>query len=204
LQTAPRGAADGGTKDVEVVAERRIRVRRGPRPITIIIAVLVAILSLGAMVAVIFGAWPPRSESVSVPPTPISTFVNGLTVEKVGAPRQEGDQIIITVRVTNNVKVPPALLGTPTPNAPTHVPEPATVRNGTIKVFFYDKPAGDATRTIVGSAVGNVTDLKPGESKEIQIVAIGVGEYCEGCFEVFPDTIWTDKDPVASTATPAP
>ncbi len=204
MQTAPRGAADRGTKDVEVVAERRTRVRRGPRPITIIIAVIIALLSLGAMFAVISGVWPPRNEFESVPPTPVSTYVNGLTVEKIGAPRQDGEQIIVTVRVTNNVKVPPGAQGTPTPNAPTHVPEPATVRNGTVKVFFYDKPAGDSSRAIVGSAVGNVIDLKPGESKEVQIVAIGVGEYCEGCFEAFPDTIWTDKDIVNSTATPAP
>lgn len=204
MQTAPRGAADRGTKEVEVIVERRGRVRRGPRPITIIITALVALLSFGAMFAVISGAWPPRSEPVVIIPTPVSTYVNGLAVEKVGAPRKEGDQVIVTVKVTNNVKVPPPVQGTPTPNAPTPLPEPSTVRNGTVKVFFYDKPVGDPSRAIVGSAVGNVTELKPGESKEIEIVAIGVGEYCDGCYEAFPDTIWTDKDTVISPATPAP
>ncbi|MEO6457085.1 MAG: hypothetical protein ABIO92_02250 [Chloroflexia bacterium] len=204
MQIAPRGAAERGAKDVEVVTPRRARKRRGISPTAIIIAVVLTVLSLGAMFAVIGGFWPPRSTTPSVVPTPISPSVNGLAVEIVGAPRREGDQVFVKMRVTNNVKVPGNTQGTTTPNAPTPVPEPANLNNGSVKVFFYDKPSTDNARALVGSAIGNVIDLKYGESKQIEVVGAGVGEFCEGCYEAFPDTIWTDKDTGLSTATPGP
>lgn len=207
MQTAPRGAADRGAKDVEVVvpvAARQARKRRGISPTAIIIAAVLTVLSLGTMFAVISGFWPPRSTTPNVVPTPISPSVNGMAVEIVEAPRREGDQIIIKVRVTNNVKVPGNTQGTTTPNAPTSEPEPANLNNGSVKVFFYDRPSTDHARALIGSAIGNVTDLKYGESKEIEVVGAGVGEFCEGCYEAFPDSIWTDKDAGISTATPGP
>ena len=204
MQTAPHGAADRGAKDVEVVVPRQARKRRGISPTAIIIAVVVTVLSLATMFAVIAGFWPPRSTEPSVVPTPVSPSVNGMVVEIVEAPRREGDQIYVKVRVTNNVKVPGNSQGTTTPNAPTPQPEPANLNNGTVKVFFYDRPSTNHARAIVGSAIGNVTDLKYGESKEIEVVGTGVGEFCEGCYEAFPDTIWTDKDMGIVTATPGP
>ena len=204
MQTAPRGAADRGTKEVEVVVPSKTRKRRGISPTAIIIAVGLTVLSLGAMFVVIAGIWPLRSTTPDVRPTPVSPSVNGMAVEVAEAPRQEGDQIIVKVRVTNNVKVPGNTQGTTTPDAPTPQPEPANLNNGSIKVFFYDKPSTDHSRAIVGSAIGNVTDLKYGESKEIKVVGTGIGEFCEGCYEALPDTIWTDKDAGISTATPGP
>lgn len=204
MQTAPRGAADRGAKDVEVVVPRQARKRRGISPTAIIIAAVVTALSLGSMFAVIGGFWPPRSTTPSVVPTPVSPSVNGMAVEIVEAPRWEGDQILVKVRVTNNVKVPGNTQGTITLDAPTPEPEPANLNNGSVKVFFYDRPSTDHARALVGSAIGNVTDLKYGESKEIEVVGAGVGEFCTGCYEAFPDTIWTDKDTGISTATPGP
>lgn len=204
MQTAPRGAADRGAKDVEVVVPRQARKRRGISPTAIIIAAVLTVLSLGAMFSVIGGFWPPRSTTPSVVPTPISPSVNGLVVEIVGTPRREGDQVFVKVRVTNNVKVPGNTLGTVTADGPTPVPEPANLNNGSVKVFFYDKPSTDNARALVGSAIGNVTDLKYGASKQIEVFGAGVGEFCMDCYEAFPDTIWTDKDTGISPATPGP
>ena len=204
MQTAPRGAADRGAKDVEVVVPVAPKKRRGISPTAIIIAAVVTVLSLGTMLAAGGGFWPLQSTEPDVVPTPVSPSVNGMVVEILQAPRRDGDQIYVTLRVTNNVMVPGNTQGTTTPNAPTPVPEPANLNNGSVKVFFYDKPSTDHARTKVGSAIGNVTDLKYGESKEIEVVGIGIGEFCEGCYEAFPDTIWTDKDTGISTATPGP
>ncbi len=204
MQTAPRGAADRGAKDVEVVAPAVPRKRRGISPTAIIIAAVLTVLSLGTMLAAGGGFWPLRSTEPNVVPTPVSPSANGMAVEVVGAPQRDGDQILIKVRVTNNVQVPGNTQGTVTTDAPTPQPVPANLNNGSVKVFFYDRPSTDNARALVGSAVGNVIDLKYGESKEIEVVGTGGGEFCEGCYEAFPDTIWTDKDVGISTATPGP
>lgn len=204
MQTAPRGAADPGTKDVQVVVDKRTRARRSPRPITLAIAALVAVLSFGVMTAVLTGNWPPgRTEALTLP-TPVSVYVNELQVETVGEPKRQGDQWIVRVRATNMVNMPVAPQGTVTRDSPTPALEPVDLRNATVKVLFFDKPSSDATRLIVGSAVGNVTNLPFGKSKEIDVVATGLGEFCTGCYEVFPATIWTTKDFTDATTTPSP
>ena len=202
MQTAPRDAADRSTKDVSVAPRVAVRKRRGVSPTVIAIAAILTVLSLGTMFAVIGGFWPPRSAAPSVPPTPISQSATGLEVEVIGEPRREGDQVFATVRVTNNVKVPDIVRGTVTAEGPTPEPVPANLNNGSVKVFFYDLPSNDPARVLVGSAIGNVVDLKFGESKEIEVVGTGIGQFCTGCFEAFPDTVWTDRDVIESTPAP--
>jgi hypothetical protein len=154
------------------------------------------------MVGYAQGFWPPNfgGEGVVaiVTPTPRAPHFAGLLAEKAGEPRQEGEQWIVPVKVTNRVEQSPAVRGTPTPNAPTPQPEQARVINGSVKVLFYN-----AEHEIVGGGNGNVLDLAYGESKNIEVVATAVGEFTD--YVVFADSVWTDKDVIPTPeGSPAP
>ncbi|HUP27487.1 MAG TPA: hypothetical protein VM409_03555 [Chloroflexia bacterium] len=207
MQRAPGRAVGSGPKQVEVEVVPRPKSRRRLRPATIGIAALVTLLTLGAMIAALvasrngqplIGSTGPE---VTIP-TPTSLFAVGIKVEKAGSARTENEQVIVPLKVTNNVMQPPPVQGTHVAGAATPQPEQAKINNATVKVLFYDKPSSDATRKVVGSAIGNVQDLKFGESKQIDVVATAVGEFCDGCYEAFPDTVWTDKDVVKANGAP--
>jgi hypothetical protein len=192
------------------VAPRRTKAKARPKPITIVIIVLVGLLSIG-LVAISWpalGLWP-FGQGAANPVgmvTPTSHFASGLTLEKQGEPVKEqvkdGDtvtyNVTVTVKLTNGVQQPPAASGTPTPGAPTPAPEPAKVYNATVKAIFYDRAASDPARQVVGSGVGNYHNpegLEYGASDTMQIVATGLTQDFVD-YEVFPDTVWTDKDPI--------
>ncbi len=191
--------------------ERR-RVRKRPKPATLVLAGLTTLVVLGLMIVTatgsLFGFWPPRGPGPAGGITPdiqanatqeariAAISASGLKVEKAGAPRKEGDQVIVQVKVTNNLKISAPLAGTPTPDAATPTAAPANLLNGTVKVLFYaeDTSVKPAKRQLVGGAYGNVLDLPYGQSKTIDVVATGIGEFND--YEVIPDAIWTDKDAV--------
>jgi hypothetical protein len=203
------------TASGDVVRKRRAGARRRLRPITWVILAILVVAAFGTMVLVLTGLWPLGGGVEQTPPgsvTPTSQFAAGLTkdtglkVEKAGDPVRQGDQITVKVKVTNKVMQPPLPQGTPTPGAATPEPVPAKVYNATVKVLFYwwpdDQPRTDKNTKIVGSAVGNYFNpqgLANGESATIDVVAIGVGDFKD--YQLFPDTVWTDKDPV-KTPTP--
>lgn len=193
------------TASRDVVTKRKAGARRPLRPITWVILGIILAAIIATMAMVLTGIWP-LGGGVSEPPagqfTPTSPYAAGVKVEKVGEPVRDGDQVTLKVKITNGVMQPPAVHGTPTPGAPTPGPEPAKVYNVTVKVLFYDKAASDPSKKIVGSALGNYFNkdgLENGQSATLDVVAIGVGDYQD--YQVFPDTIWTDKDPIK---TPAP
>ncbi|HYP40415.1 MAG TPA: hypothetical protein VEX13_08635 [Chloroflexia bacterium] len=191
------------TAGAEVSGKRRPRARKGPRPITIILAVLIGVLSLVAVALPLLGQWPlnfggSSDQHVIGVPTPASPYAMGLKVEKVGVPTRmgEGNQWVVTLKVTNMVEQPP--LVTPTPAAPTPVPEQAKVLTGFVKVILYD-----AMNKPVGGGNGFVRDLEYGQSKEVDVVVIAYGDFTH--YEAYPDAVTTDKDPViAPGSTPNP
>ena len=187
------------TAGAEVSGKRRQRARKGPRPITIILAVLIGVLSLGAVALPLLGQWPlnlggSSEEHVIGVPTPLSPYARGLKVEKVGEPKKMGEenQWVVTVKVTNMVMQPPLI--TPTPAAPTPVPEQANVVTGFVKVILYD-----AANKPVGGGHGFVRDLAYGQSKEVDVVVIAYGDFTH--YEAYPDAVTTDKDPVPPPGT---
>jgi hypothetical protein len=159
------------------------------------------------MLSVLLGIYPPRTPeggqqtTILKEPTstPISANAAQIQVEKVGEPVKSGDTVTVTVRVTNNVNASPHVPGN-TEGAATPPPEPATVLNATIKVYFY--MGSGATREIAGSGIGNVVNLKYGESAEVQIPCTPVEEFSD--WEALPSTVWTDKDPVKQEAESGP
>ncbi|MEO8286774.1 MAG: hypothetical protein ABI670_10110 [Chloroflexota bacterium] len=193
----------------DVVRKRRPQVRKRPRPITLAIIALIVLTVLVAMLLVITGTWPlagfPENRAVGQV-TPTTPHAAMLKVEAVGAPVRDGEQVTLKAKITNNILQSAAAVGTPTPNAATATPGPAKVLNASVKVFYYYTPPSGGEKTIVGSGVGNYFSpqgLASGESAEIDVVATDVGSF--NSYEVFPDTVWTDKDPVkAPEAGPTP
>ncbi|HYO51016.1 MAG TPA: hypothetical protein VEW94_14285 [Chloroflexia bacterium] len=191
------------TAGAEVSGKRRPRARKGPRPITIILAVIIGVISLGAVALPLLGQWPlnlggSSEEHVIGVPTPMSPYAKGLKVEKVGEPKKMDveNQWIVTVKVTNMVLQPPLI--TPTPAAPTPAPEQANVAIGFVKVILYD-----SANKPVGGGNGFVRDLAYGESKEVEVVVVAYGDFTH--YEAYSDAVTTDKDPViAPGATPNP
>jgi len=173
-----------------------------------VILVIVGLIAFGTMAAVIFGFWPTGGGGTEPPAgvvTPTSSHAAGLKVEAAGTPVRDGDQVTLKVKITNNVTQAPPVQGTQTANSPTPQPEQAKVYNATVKVLYYDKPATDSSKKIVGSGVGNYYNeqgLPYGSSDTLDVVATGVGDF-QG-YEVFPDTVWTDKDPVKPQTPTAP
>lgn len=183
-------------------ARRRLRVRRAPRPATILIGAIITVLAIGVMALALYayssGIWPAKvlSPGSNAPFTPTSPNALGLTVEKAGQPQQDPNnpnQLIVPVRITNKVVQSAAPQGTPTPNAATPTAGPAKVYNATVKVIFYD-----SSGNVVGGAVGNYANtqggLPYGQSATFDVVAVGVSNYQS--YQIFADNVWTDKDPV--------
>lgn len=202
MQTASGQAVSQRPKGAGTGTAMKRRIRRGLRPLTFIVAGLIALLSIGVMVLALLGIWPPKSLSpqVTVSVTPTTPYALGLKVEKAGPPVKQGSQWIVRVKVTNNVMQSGQLVGTPTPNAATPTAGPAKVLNGGIKVLFYDRAASDPSKKIVGGGLGSVVNLDPGQSTIIEVYATNVGDGFNGSaanYEVFPDSVWTDKDPAA-------
>jgi hypothetical protein len=170
--------------------------RRALSPATIAIIALLAVVSLGAMLAPILGIYPPKeSPPASVECHPTQEHAAGLKAEVVGQPRQEGDNVIVRVRVTNQVMKAPPVEGTPHPSDPTPAPEPANLNYGSVKAFLYNRR--DAEIEIVGSGVGNVGALQQGASMEIDVYITPVENFSqETQVQVCSDTVWTDRDPV--------
>lgn len=199
-----------GQANVSGTGRAKARRRLPLSPLAIGILIGVAVLALGAMVLVITGVYPPpspsESESVadgwyaSRTATPAAQRATLLKVEKVGTPVKTGDVVTVTLKVTNNVMQSAALPGTPTPDAATPTPSQAKVYSGVIRVFFYK--IDGKKQQIVGSGIGNVTNLAYGDSTQIQVVASGVGNYAD--YIAFADSVWTDKDPVKPAENPAP
>jgi hypothetical protein len=192
------------TASGNIVRKRRTGARRPIRPITWVVLGIIVILAFGALALTILGWWPVNG-GVSQPPagsvTPTSANAAFVKVEKVGTPVRQGDQVTVQVKITNNhLMQAPQVQGTPTPGAATPAPEPAKIINATVKVIFFDKDPSDPKwqdRQIVGSAVGNYYNpqgLADGQSATIDVVATGVGDFKD--YQVSPDTVFTDKDPV--------
>ncbi len=158
-----------------------------------------AALSIGSVLAVLFNAWPLAAEVHPPPPTPTPPpAVRGLIVEKAGQPRKEGDQWIVPVKVTNQVRVVPFAQANPPAGTPTPEPVPANVTYATVNVFFYD-----AEGKIVGGGNGNVVNLPYGQSKVIEVVATGLqGDFVD--YEVRPGVVWTDQDPPRTPESDSP
>jgi hypothetical protein len=168
---------------------------------------IVIIFAFGALALTIFGLWPVNG-GITQPPagsvTPTSPNAAYVKVEKAGPPQRQGDQVVVPVKITNeNLMQSPPVQGTPTPGAATPAPVPANIVNATVKVIFFDRAASDPNRQIVGSAIGNYYNpqgLANGQSATIDVVATGVGDFKD--YQVTPDTVFTDKDPV-KTPTPS-
>ena len=201
---------DSSSKKGNGVQPRATR-RRGIRPITMVIAGLLLLLSLASMGAAYFGIWPPKagnSETIAEKwnrtrtATPLAQRALGLKIDKLGAPTKDGDTVVVRLHVTNNVKASPIATGTPQAGAPAPPAEPATVKNGLINVIFYNETNGQ--QVVVGSGIGSVVDLAPGQSKDIEVRATAVRDFSPATkYEAFADSVWTDKDPVkAAESTP--
>jgi len=168
-------------------------------PLTITMAVLITLASLGIMFVVLTGIWPPKSapEMINVGPTAVAIAEQGLIVEKGGDLKVDPnfpDQVIAPVKVTNMVKRASKPKGTPTPGiaTPIPVPEPAKVLNADITVFFYRNENGG--QKVVGSAYGNVTDLDYNTSKVIDAIGVGIGDLNGIDWKPIATSMLTDKD----------
>ncbi len=182
--------------------------RRRLSPTTMAILGLILIISVGVMLAVLLGYWPPQSANESVEATwlksttatPAVQIASGLKIEKVGAPRHEGDTVTVTLKVTNQVTMPGPGPGkpTPAPGKPTPAPVQAKVFNGNIRIFFYNEEGGK--QKIIGGGNGNVINLNYGDTQTVDIVSTGIKDVSDNTkYEAFPDAVWTDKDPIKAT-----
>jgi hypothetical protein len=163
--------------------------RRGMRlsPLTIGIAAFLTLASIGLMALVLGGVWPPKptDKGVTIEPTPHTPQAVGVIVEKAGAPRREGDNVIVPLKVTNKVKMSAPVQGTQPADAPTPTAGPTDLYNASIKVIFYKVEGGK--KVLVGSGVGNATDLAYNQSKQIEVWATPVGDFTD--YEAYADTV---------------
>jgi hypothetical protein len=163
-------------------------------------AAFLALVAIGIMVAAALGVWPPKpaSQAALIEPTPHTPQAVGVVVEKAGQPERNGDTVTVTLKVTNKVQMPVPVQGTQAANAPTPAPSPTDLYNASIKVFFYKVNGGK--KELVGSGLGNVTDLPYNQSKQIQVVSTPVGDFTD--YEAFADTV-TSKAAVKPDIAPA-
>jgi len=156
-------------------------------PLALGIGAFFALVSIGLMVLALAGIWPPKStgEAPAAQPTPHTPQAVGVLVEKAGAARRDGDNVIVPLKVTNKVYMPPPVQGTQTASAPTPIPAPTDLYNASIKVIFFKLNGNN--KDIVGSGIGNVTDLPFGQSKQIEVVATAVGDFTD--YDAFADTV---------------
>ena len=180
-------------------ARKRPTPRRKASPVTWLILAAILVVAFLTMFLALFPLGPfARAETPVGHVTPSVPHAAELKVEKVGEPERKGDQVTVQVKITNNVMQAPVAQGTPTPGAPTPEPEPAKVLNAGVKVLFFNSDPADASRqNIVGSGVGNyysAEGLAPGQSATFEVVSTGVGDFKD--WEAYPDSVWTDKDPI--------
>ena len=159
----------------------RLPVRRKLLPITIFLAALIGVSALGVMVLALSGVWPPVTGSDVKPnATVVAIRQAGLTIEKVGAPRRRGDQIIATVKVTNNYRATFIPTGvTPVATDPTPQARDLDVKYASIVVFYYGEKTGNEPRPVLGRADGQILDLPFGQSKTVEVIGIGIPDYKE-------------------------
>ncbi len=217
MQTASGQAVkDSSNRNAGQPRDHRAR-RRRLSPTTIGIAAFLFVVAVGVMGLALSGSWPPKSNDASRTvaqewydsrtATPGTQYANGLKVEKVGKPSHEAEgtetiagkssyqlsTVTVTLKVTNNVKVPD-------PNQPAGTSNlvEANLYSGGVRVLFYNIENGK--QTIVGGGSGAVVNLKYGESQTIDIVSTHVKDYTDATqYEALPDSVWTDKDAVKAT-----
>jgi hypothetical protein len=139
------------------------------------------------MVVAAQGYWPPKpsGQVVEIAPTPHTPQAVGVQVEKVGAPHRDGDTVTVTLKITNRVLMSLPAQGTQAVNAATPTAGPTDLYNASIKVIFYK--LNGSKKDIVGSGLGNATDLAYNQSKQIEVVATAVGDFTD--YEAFADTV---------------
>jgi|SRR4051812_1164255 len=159
----------------------------------LVIGAFLAVISIGIMLAALFGYWPPKSsgEAPAAGPTPHVPQAVGVMVEKVGEPQRAGDTVTVTLKVTNKVKMSAPMTGTQVTSAATPTAGPTDLYNASIKVVFY-RMDGDK-KNVVGSGLGNVTDLPYNASKQTVVVCTPVGAFTE--YEAYADTV-TNKEAI--------
>jgi hypothetical protein len=156
-------------------------------PLAIAIAAFLALVSIGLMALVLGGVYPPRptGSGATIEPTPHTPQAVGVIVEKAGPARHEGDNVIVPLKVTNKVQMSAPVQGTQPADAPTPTAGPTDLYNASIKVIFYKDEGGK--KVLVGSGVGNATDLAYGQSKQIEVWATAVGDFTD--YEAYADTV---------------
>jgi hypothetical protein len=168
--------------------------KRGLLPITIVIAVLIALASIGGMVGVLLGFWPPRTSSEAAPavgPTPKAILEAGLKLEAVGTPARDPkdpSQVILGVRVTNQVQMALPFKGTPTQGVPAPTKGPVTICSALFTVIYYNDKGGEAGRGFGG--VGIVPYQQ--QSEVVTTYGKPVGEFQR--FELVPDSLSADTE----------
>jgi hypothetical protein len=176
-------------------------------PQAIGMAAFLAVVAIGIMALAALGFWPPKpsSQGASIEPTPHTAQAVAVLVEKVGSPVRISDTVTVTLKVTNNVLMSVPFQGTQPADAPTPTAGPTDLYNASIKVIFYKVNGGK--KELVGSGLGNATDLGFHQSKEIQVVSTSVGNFTD--YDAFADTVTSkaaikpDVAPATGTAQPA-
>jgi hypothetical protein len=127
------------------------------------------------MFLVMFGVWPiPASQTPEPNPTVEAIQHAGLTAEKAGEPRFEGNQVYVPVKVINNYHASVAPPGTPTPGLATPTPSDVNVEVAFIRVLFYGEQSGNSPPPTLGSAEGQAIDIPFGQSKTVEVVGVNI------------------------------
>lgn len=203
MQTAPTKAVKKAPGGMRPAGEQR-RIRRRPRPRTIVFASLVTLGVLSVMSITLLGIWPPKI----VEPAPEATikatsqYAKGLKIESNGPVKKDPQtgQLTIPLKATNNVIMPPRPQGTPQAGA-TPQPGPAKVLAATVKVLCFTT-GPDGKRRQSGTAYGGFNlpqGLAPGQTQAFEVQASGVAA-CDD-HEAFADILSTDQDPIKTEQT---
>jgi len=166
------------------------------------IAGILFLVAIAAMIAAFTGVWPPKSKTeptvaerwqAQTSATPMVQRASGLKVEKLGAPTKQGEDVVVRLKVTNQVQASAVVTGTATANAATPTAGPANLDSASIRVLFYNVD-DNGNQMVIGGTVGSVVDLPYGESREIEVRASGVEGFTDKTqYEAFPETVWPSK-----------
>jgi hypothetical protein len=196
-----RAGNTGKASQAEPVARKKLLT------ITKVLAVLITLASLGILFLVLFGIWPPKEsprEPNFIGPTPQAILNAGLKVEAVGTPvRDPNDdtQVVLTVTVSNNLKVALPREGTPTPGAAAPTAGPVKLCSVDLKVIYYGVNA-QGQRELAGIGYGSVANVEYGQqSKPLAIYAPEIGDW--KTWEIVPDHLWADTDCTQPEPTPS-
>jgi len=141
------------------------------------IAVILFLVAIAAMIAAFTGVWPPKSKTeptvaerwqAQTSATPMVQRASGLKVEKLGAPTKQGEDVVVRLKVTNQVQASAVVTGTAIANAVTPTAGPANLDSASIRVLFYNVD-DNGNQMVIGGTVGSVVDLPYGESREIEV-----------------------------------